>query len=1309
MTIRPASFTHAFFRHDSTPQATNNDPGPGTARQSAPVYFTGGDDIGKFREFMANRPLFEQCKSEYRALLDRLRSFAEHAGPQLSPPLTADTLTLIRENIHRLQLTIANPPDQPPPGMPQMYGLGKERIQDLVELLEARSSSLHRESRQRHLARRMDILQTLAPHLGACSGGVITALEDALASLRPQNMGTAGKARLGLSRYLRNVALEKVRSVRGLPGNEVHRTNALYNRFAPGRGVPPVADRYADWPANQPTSQDIADCERRIDAHLKPARLLRPVADEYLDIVRGAVTDGTQAGDEADDIYMQLHLLTQGQLRDAFGPVSPYSVLVSQSDTQDPYIAHYPDLLAAEFTKNLETQGLVETGRQVSLGRTGEIDFTSGTGSAGRNKRRRLENKGTGEIMQWAGLYWMRKGKHDTELSPGRLLDLQPRDMLRDLAGQGISAAEQTAIFQDLAEHVFASRERENITAVSSDWINDLTQVAEQSPAGTRDGLLHAVVMLACTFNHPEALRRLHQLRPGSGQAMHGREGQYLNEPAPTGELPMTAAAINGHHAIVAFLAAHGANPNIRDAQGVTPVVHAVRHGRAAALQALITAGADVGEVGLNNAPLVLLAAAKNHAPLVAILMDASPAARSVPRRLGVLIYAVRQQSDALMEVLKARGTSLDMRNEHGMTPLWTAIGENNPGAARFLLRHGADRELQDKDGNTALLMSAGLPGADIASLLIESHANLDHLNGRQWSALMIAASRGNHLALEALISAKAAATPPAFQTYLDQQGNRGQTALMLAAAANEPRSLAVLIRARANLDLCDHAGRHALAYAASFARENAINVLLETKAAEGGPALRAYVNHKSRNGATALMTAAEKGHSQIVRLLLDAHANLDSEDNERMTALSYAARSNAETVRVLLEAKAAEGSDALARYVNHQNQYGETALMMAAAQGTPDIILALIESDADVDAWDGDNHTALAHAAAQGKTDNVRALIDAGADLELWNVNHETALFKAFQGDHLETAGVLLDAGAEAMLTDSLGNTALLHAARLGSVRLVREFMALYEGLAQEDLINHQNDRGMNALMEACAGAHADVVTLLIRLGSILQQAGKPQGAVDIEARDILGMNALMHASAGGSHVAVNTLIAEGAEIDGRDEEGATALLHAARHGHPMVIHALTTSGRDDATASADVNLATVEGQSALMAAALAGHFHAVTALLVQPGIHVDARDTHGRNALMYAASKEPADQDIVISLLGRTPDIHAADIHGMDVFQLAVRSKSFLTLKRLVAAGFDPTRATTETGRHAAMVVAEETGYQTIIDYLRHELRLS
>jgi len=60
------------------------------------------------------------------------------------------------------------------------------------------------------------------------------------------------------------------------------------------------------------------------------------------------------------------------------------------------------------------------------------------------------------------------------------------------------------------------------------------------------------------------------------------------------------------------------------------------------------------------------------------------------------------------------------------------------------------------------------------------------------------------------------------------------------------------------------------------------------------------------RGGATALMVASFKGHSSVVRKLLQAGATVNTANRERWTALHFAAeKEHEDVVELLLEAKA--------------------------------------------------------------------------------------------------------------------------------------------------------------------------------------------------------------------------------------------------------------------------------------------------------------------------------------------------------------------------------------------------------------------
>ena len=99
---------------------------------------------------------------------------------------------------------------------------------------------------------------------------------------------------------------------------------------------------------------------------------------------------------------------------------------------------------------------------------------------------------------------------------------------------------------------------------------------------------------------------------------------------------------------------------------------------------------------------------------------------------------------------------------------------------------------------------------------------------------------------------------------------------------------------------------------------------------------------------------------------------------------------------------------------------------------------------------------------------------------------------------------------------------------------------------------------------------------------------------------------DALHRAAEGGDLDGLETLIADGAEIDGRDGRGWTALMHAANEGRPLVVAPLLEAGaRPDVRAP--------DGATALFIAALHGHAE-IIGLLLQAGADASIPGPRGR-----------------------------------------------------------------------------------------------
>ena len=115
----------------------------------------------------------------------------------------------------------------------------------------------------------------------------------------------------------------------------------------------------------------------------------------------------------------------------------------------------------------------------------------------------------------------------------------------------------------------------------------------------------------------------------------------------------------------------------------------------------------------------------------------------------------------------------------------------------------GADKDLTNEDGRTAL-MSEGVspPGPSIAKLLLEAGANPNLQDKAGNTALFLASQNGFETNVRLLLEMGA---------DRDLQNKEGQTALFCASHRNRPEIVALLLDARADADVKTSAGHTAL------------------------------------------------------------------------------------------------------------------------------------------------------------------------------------------------------------------------------------------------------------------------------------------------------------------------------------------------------------------------------------------------------------------------------------------------------------------------------------------------------------------
>ncbi len=195
------------------------------------------------------------------------------------------------------------------------------------------------------------------------------------------------------------------------------------------------------------------------------------------------------------------------------------------------------------------------------------------------------------------------------------------------------------------------------------------------------------------------------------------------------GSYPLTEAVKVADARMVQMLLDAGAQPEAPNPDGETALMLAIKTGELPIVELLIKAGANVNTVEKfhNQTPLMYAAdAPKNAGEIVKVLLakggDVKPRAlftdwpsqiTSEPRAqyrpvggLTALLYATRSGCYECVEALIGAGADVNVPTPEGVSPLMIALDNDHNDVAKLLLDHGANPNVWDWWGRTALYIA---------------------------------------------------------------------------------------------------------------------------------------------------------------------------------------------------------------------------------------------------------------------------------------------------------------------------------------------------------------------------------------------------------------------------------------------------------------------------------------------------------------------------------------------------------------------------------------------------------------------------
>ncbi len=522
-------------------------------------------------------------------------------------------------------------------------------------------------------------------------------------------------------------------------------------------------------------------------------------------------------------------------------------------------------------------------------------------------------------------------------------------------------------------------------------------------------------------------------------------------------------------------------------------------------------------------------------------------------------------------------------------TPVADAAMRGDTDAVRGLLTNGADVNLAQGDGMTALHWAGEVGDAEMADVIIRAGANIEALTRMgDYTALHIAAEAGNGPVVKTLLEAGA--------DFQKRTSVGGAQPLHYASEAGSVEAVRALLDQGADIDARQTAwGQTPLIFAASKNRVEVLELLIERGADTWLTSNVLDLSARARQDKVAADVRSRmlNAFRQSAPDPVVWNPNPTEVQGAILAARAYEDLPNESAERVDWEQAQLDG--VVPSYADRVGYMGGLSpLLHAVREGHKDAARLLLDAGANVNqVSDGDLTSPLLMAMVNGHYDLGLELLARGGDPNLVSDAGSGPLYAAINQRYIPKARFAQQQAylqQEATLLDVMSG--LLEAGADPNQRLTKHLWYMEYNFSQLGV----DTWGATPFWRAAHGLDVDAMKLLVEYGADPNVATKsppnPPTYGDLGIDDVSGLPPVEHgdpgvfpihvvsgfggtgaARAGNSHIhvpdgwmpAVRYLVEElGADVNQRDFMGYTPLHHAAGRGMNDVILYLVDKGAD-------------------------------------------------------------------------------------------------------------------------------------------------
>jgi ankyrin repeat protein len=702
------------------------------------------------------------------------------------------------------------------------------------------------------------------------------------------------------------------------------------------------------------------------------------------------------------------------------------------------------------------------------------------------------------------------------------------------------------------------------------------------------------------------------------------------------GKTPLCCAAEKGNIKCVEKLISLGARVDIQDKEHKTAFYRALMLGHEKVVALFIEKDPSViTSQEFDGKSLLHRAIVENNVPTARILI-----AHNVALEEQHLLLAAEKGATEIAQLLIDSGIDIAVKTSQGHTPLYLALRNGHNAIVDMLVAHGEDINKTDCKGRTLLHKTVEENDLPATEALIAHKVLIDKSDIEGKTPLFIAAEAGNKEMVKCLLAHGASLVNGPLNicrflpllldcgAQINEQTSQGTTLLHRAVAENNIPAIEDILTSKPDVNVRDKEGRTALFLACFEDKEDIAMTLLDAGA---------DVKLQNTSGLAPLHAVSFRGNCKLAKACLAKHADINQPTNEDTTPLHFAVNSQDEDiVKLLVDA----GAD-----LSREDKKGETAFYLAAKQGISnvDVAVYLCKHIRDINASGKKGITLLEKAVQDECLEAIKIFVTScGVNINKGNLIGKTPLHRAVAWNKMRSLQCLIQLKAQPNNEDNKGYTPLDIAFETNNVQAANMLLdagalcsfspkkdgqqsllsLLFKEEVNIEMIKALLQHNVKLLYQAILESNITATHILLS-----------QFRLSLDQKNIAGKTPLFIAAEAGNKEMVKCLLAHGAslvngplnicrflpllldcgaQINEQTSQGTTLLHRAVAENNMPAIE-------DIFACKPDVNKTDRSGNSALHLAVAASRQGMVRTLL-DHGANVNQLDGEGCSALYRA-----------------------------------------------------------------------------------------